>query len=110
MAWTIESALDDKDIEIVNRNDDLGVYEFTVGELSPVVTVTVSLLPDGRRARFHRSHAIKTPTQGKPYRPSRDFDDDLPYALHRAIASITEYYREAVEEGHKPSDDWLVEI
>jgi hypothetical protein len=58
--------------------------------------------------RFRRSHAIKTPVQAAPYYPSRDFDDDPAYAMHRAIESLASYYREAVQAGHQPEGRWLV--
>lgn len=58
--------------------------------------------------RFRRSHAIHTPTQIGPYWPGRDFDDDPAYAMNRAITSITEYYEQAVADGHVPNPTWLV--
>lgn len=58
--------------------------------------------------RFHRSHAIHTPSQAGPYWPSRDFDDDPSYGMNRAISSIADYYEQAVAEGHRPSRTWLV--
>jgi hypothetical protein len=58
--------------------------------------------------RFRRSHAIHAPGQMGPYRPSRDFDDDAAYGLHRAIESLASYYRDAVRAGHAPAAAWLV--
>lgn len=58
--------------------------------------------------RFKRSHAIHTPTQIGPYRPGRDFDDDPAYGINRAISSITDYYEQAVADGHVPNPAWLV--
>jgi hypothetical protein len=58
--------------------------------------------------RFRRSHAIKTPVQAGPYYPSREFDDDPAYGMHRAIESLVSYYRQAVRAGHRPDDRWLV--
>ena len=109
MAYTIERALDDKLIELVNRNDDLGIYKFRVGVLDTIVTVEIGRLPASERARYHRSHDIKTPSQAGPYHQSRYDWDDVPYALFQAINSITSYYRMGLEDGHTPDESWLVE-
>jgi hypothetical protein len=109
MAWTIDEALDDDLIHLDNRNDDLGVYEFRVGELSKIVTVLLSRLPTSDRARFYRSHNIKTPAQTYQYSQNSTIWDDLPYALHQAVNGITSHYRHAVEKGLVPADSWLVE-
>jgi hypothetical protein len=109
MAYTIEKALDDDLIELVNRNDDLGIYEFRVGVLDTIVTVEIGCLPTSERARYHRSHDIKTPSQAGPYHQSRYVWDDVPYALFQAIDSITSYYRMGVKDGYAPQESWLVE-
>lgn len=57
---------------------------------------------------FHTSHSIKTPLQAGPYHPSRPWGDDASYALHMAVTSITQYYREAVNHGLNPDSNWLV--
>jgi hypothetical protein len=108
MAWTIDKALDDDLIHLENRNDDLGVYEFRVGELDTIVSVDIGRLPSSDEAKYHRSHNIKTPKQAGPHRQSRPYWDDIPYALHQAISGITSHYRDAVKAGHKPDESWLV--
>lgn len=80
---------------------------FRLARISTVVKIELEHIGNGY-TRFHRSHAIHTPTQIGPYRPSRDFDDDPAYAMHRAIHSIVDYYRQAVREGHEPEPKWLV--
>lgn len=109
MPWTIDNALNDDLLDIVERNDEYGEYAFRVGELETVVTVTVRRLPQSEQATFRRSHSIHTPVQLAPYHTSRSYWDDVPYALHQAINGITSYYRQAVEAGHSPSESWLVE-
>ena len=108
MAWTLDTALDDESINVINRNDHLGVYEFRLGDLETVVTIQVTRLPASDEAVYHRSHAIHTPTQAGPYHQSRPYWDDVPYALHQAVSSITQYYRDAVKAGHRPQESWLV--
>lgn len=108
MPWTIDNALENDTIHIVERDDAMGFYSFTVGTLSTVVTVEVSRLPNSENAAYRLSHCIHSPTQATPYRQSRPYWDDVPYALHRAISSITDYYREAVRAGHTPAESWLV--
>ena len=110
MAWTFDEALADDLVTVVTRDDSVGTFEFRVGELETVITVELGRFMDSDWTKFRRSHAIKTPLQAGPYLPSRDFDDYPAYALHRAIDSITNYYRQAVRKGLTPSKEWLVRL
>ncbi|WP_025591059.1 hypothetical protein [Agrobacterium tumefaciens] len=80
---------------------------FRLRGIPTVITIRLEPIADGY-TRFHRSHAIHTPSQIGPYRPSRDFDDEAAYAMNRAIKSIVDYYLEAVRAGHTPRAEWLV--
>jgi hypothetical protein len=108
MAWTIEKALEDKNVHLINRNDELGIYEFRIGELKTIITVNVVLSPSGERVKYLSSHTIKTPLQRAPYSQSRDHFDDRPFALHNAINGITLYYERAAHTGLTPTESWLV--
>lgn len=57
---------------------------------------------------FRLSHVIHTPTQIGPYYPGITWDDNLAYAVHRAVTAITAYYDDAVRKGHTPMAEWLV--
>jgi hypothetical protein len=57
---------------------------------------------------YSTSHLIKTPSQLDVYTPGECTDDDPEWALNKAIRSLTEHYRQAVSQGHQPSEDWLV--
>ena len=109
MPWTIDKALDDPDIEVVDRHDEMGSYAIKVGSLSPVITIELGRFMNSDTTKFIVSHAIHTPEQAGPYRTSKPFDDYPAYALHRAVDGITSYYRSAVKAGHKPKDSWLVD-
>lgn len=80
---------------------------FRLAGIPTVVTIGLHHLDNGY-TQFRRSHAIHTPTQIGPYYPGRDFDDEPAYAMHRAIESLVDYYREAVRKGHAPDSAWLV--
>lgn len=110
MAWTFDEALADDLVTVVTRDDSAGTFEFQVGELETVITIELGRFMDSEHTKFRRSHAIHTPVQIGPYLPSRDFDDYPACALHRAIDSITDYYRQAVQKGHTPAEDWLVRL
>ena len=110
MAWTFDEALADDLVTVVTRDDSAGTFELRIGELETVITVELGRFMDSEHTKFRRSHAIKTPLQIGPYLPSRDFDDYPAYALHRAVASITDYFREAVGKGHAPTEEWLVRL
>lgn len=57
---------------------------------------------------FRLSHVIHTPVQIGPYFPSNPWGDDVGYALHQAVTSLTMFYDIAVERGFSPDSDWLV--
>lgn len=109
MAYSFDSALDDDLVTVVMRNDAMGIFEVRLGKLETPVTIDLGQFMDSDQTKFRVSHAIKTPVQIGPYRTSKPFGDYPAYALHRAISGLTDYYRQAVKEGHKPSEQWLVE-
>jgi hypothetical protein len=108
MPYTLDSALDDDLITVVNRNDSMGLYEVRIGTLKKIVSIELGRFLDSEWTKFDISHAIKTPALMSPYRTSRPFADYPAYALHQAISGLTQYYRQAVENGDKPDENWLV--
>jgi hypothetical protein len=109
MAYTFDSALDDDLVTVVTRHDAMGTFEVRLGELETLITIDLGRFMDSDKTKFRVSHAIKTPLQAGPYRTSTPVDDYPAYALRRAITGLTDYYRDAVKKGHKPSEQWLVE-
>ena len=109
MPWTFDSALDDSDVTVLSRDDDAGIFEVQIGDLETIVTIELGRFLKSDRTKFFVSHAIHTPLQMGPYRTSLPFGDDPPYALHQAVTGLTMYYRQAVDAGHQPSEEWLVE-
>lgn len=106
MPWTIESALEDDAIEH-SETTEAG-YSFWLKEIPVEVRVALSVNPARGGFNFHLSHYINSPSQLGAYRPSRLWGDDKAYALHLAVKAITQYYNQAVQGGHKPSQKWLV--
>lgn len=105
MSWTIEEVLSDESIERVEPC--LGGYVFQLKHIPTKITVLLTANSNGGYD-FKLSHAIHTPTQLGPYHPSRPWGDDEAYALHLAVNSITNYYRDALKAGNTPSQDWLI--
>jgi hypothetical protein len=105
MAWTIEDALNDDAIEKVEKCWE--GYSFWLKGIPVRITVVLTVNPWGG-FNFSVSHAIKTPTQSDAYHRSRPWGDYEGYALHLAVASLTDYYRDAVRAGHVPSKGWLI--
>ena len=108
MPYTIDSALEDDLVTVLDRHDDMGSFAVTIGVLDTTVFIELGRFLTDDRVKFHVSHSIHTPLQAGPYRTSKPFDDDAPYALHRAINGLTSYYRDAVNAGHEPEEGWLV--
>jgi hypothetical protein len=105
MAWTMENVFS---LEYVNEPRRLvAEYRFTVGVIGPVALKLFKDLDSGKFV-VEQSHFIKTPEQGDPYGlVEKPFDDEA-YALHMTVASLTDYYKTAVKQGHEPSSNWLV--
>ncbi|MGX5805323.1 hypothetical protein ACWGS9_29415 [Bradyrhizobium sp. Arg314] len=102
----VGGVFEDPAIQIVEAHPSRARFRLT--GIDTLIEIDLDYAGNGY-TRFKRSHAIKTPTQAGPYWPSRDFDEDPAYAMHRAIESLVDYYREAVRAGHTPASTWLVE-
>ncbi|MGR9426262.1 hypothetical protein [Rhizobium leguminosarum] len=102
----IEALFNDPDLDILEL--DTMRIRFRLSGIATVIDIRLEDMGNGY-TRFIRSHAIHAPGQAGPYWPGRDFDDDPAYAMHRAVDSIVDYYKDAVRNGHKPSASWLVE-
>ena len=109
MAYTFENVLDYELVTVVTRDDSRGVFEIRVGELETIVTIELRRDMSRNDTEFRLSHAIKTPLQIGPYRTSCPIGGDPAYALNLAVTGLINHYREAVDDGHSPSEDWLVE-
>ena len=108
MGYTFDEVLGNGLLDIIERNDEMDEFVVRIGSLETPVTIELGRFMKSERTKFRLSHAIKTPLQAGPYRTSLPFGDDPGYALHRAIDGLASWYEKAVEEGHEPSEDWLV--
>lgn len=106
MAWTIESALDDKSIDRTEKT--LRGYSFWLKGIPTEIQVVLYVNPAKGGYNYHLSHLIKTPEQAGTYFPSTPWGDDEAYALHSAVSAITQYYSIAVEHGRVPGPEWLI--
>lgn len=82
-------------------------YKFSVKDIAIEITIRIYKSTTGN-FDFTQSHYIKTPTQIDEYitNPSHDTEER---SLSRAVRTITQYYNEAVQANHEPSEDWLIE-
>lgn len=83
-------------------------WVFKLKNIDTEITIILAVNPLRGGYNFWQSHFIHTPTQIGPYMTSRPWGDDLEYALHLALTSITSYYNQAIKESHYPSPEWLV--
>lgn len=104
---TVESALQDDCVSVVQRRDDEGAYLIRIGDLETVITIRLRKTW-GSRTSYRQSHAIKTPRQPCPYWSCVAEADSPGDALRKAIDGLTMHYRRAVGEGYAPTEDWLV--
>lgn len=109
MAWTIDKALEDESITVISRDDIRGDYELRIGDLDTPVHIKLRRHVGSDETDFEVSHAIKTTGMPGPYRTSIRRGDYPAYALHRAIMGITDHFRTAIKEGHRPQESWLIE-
>lgn len=108
MAITIDQALDDPLITIIERDDNSGYFRVTLGTLKTAIDICLSFRSDEGRWFFAQGHAIKTPDQDAPYLTSCPWNDYPTAALQQAIEGLTWYYKWAVAEGMAPDKSWLV--
>jgi len=101
----MEEALHDSAIERIEKTQE--GYSFWLKSIPIKISIILSVNPSRGGFNFDLSHYIKTPSQIGPYRPSRPWGDSKDYALNLAISSITQYYKQAIKEGHIPTKDWL---
>lgn len=106
MAHTIQSALENEHIERSERTHH--GYSFWLKGIPQEIRVVLTVNAVEGGFNFRTSHAIHTPDQLGPYKPSHPWGDDEAYALHRAITSITGHYAIAVRGGLAPDPAWLV--
>lgn len=106
MAWTIEEALVDEAIERTEKTNE--GYSFWLKNIPTEISIVLSVNPVAGGFNFQLSHSIHTPIQIMAYHPSRPWGDDEAYALHLAVCTITDYYKQAINKGHIPSETWLI--
>jgi hypothetical protein len=107
MVHTFDDVLADDLIAVIHRNDSRGVFVIRIGKMRTQIEITLSRYMDCERTSYWLTHAIKTPIQTFAHRPSPSEGDYPACALFHAISNMTHWYRNAVEQGHEPSDDWL---
>jgi hypothetical protein len=105
---TFDDALDDDLVTVFDRNDEAGCYAIKVGRLNTMIFIELGRLTNSDRTKFTVTHAIKTPCQAAPYITTLPIAPDPPSALYRAVHGLTDLYRMAVSDGHKPEESWLV--
>lgn len=106
MPWTIDDVLKD---DVIEKTEKTGVgFSFWLKGIPTEISVVLSVNPARGGFNFQLSHVIKTPCQTGPYYPGSTWGDYEAYALHMAVTAITQYYKQAVREGKKPSKEWLI--
>jgi hypothetical protein len=104
----ITKILQRRDIEVVYRDDERGCYKFRVAPLNTIITVHLKYV-NSTFTEYFTSHLLKLPFDEGPYTPSRTFDRTPAAALSKAIDEIVLGIEVAMEAGHVPSEEWLVE-
>jgi len=108
MPWTIDDVLNDSLLTVEDRHDEMGSFAVRIGALQTLVFIELGRFQTSEMTKFKVSHAIHPPTQIGPYQTSIPFGTYWAYALHLAVDGLTSYYRQAVDAGHAPSENWLV--
>ena len=96
--------------EIINEAKVLvSEYKFSLDGISKTVTIKIYKNIRTGYYEFYQSHFIHTPLQVGPYIANRSWNDTEELALNQVISGFTQYYNEAINDGYKPHDSWLVE-
>jgi hypothetical protein len=107
MKHTIDSILNDEVIERYKKTID--GYSIWLKGIDTEIKIQLTYNGECGGFNFCLSHAIKTPEQAGPYITSRPWAEEIEYALYRAICSITDHYKNAINKGHRPTKQWLIE-
>jgi hypothetical protein len=107
MPVSIERALEHALITVVKSNKRHGIFQFRLGKLKTVITITLFFNDEDGLWWFEPSHMIKTPVQSGAYRPGIRKDCHRGSLLLKAITGLTSYYRMAKREGYRPKEKWL---
>ena len=107
MAWTIDDAVSSK--TLTDTKIHVREVSFRLGHLAPKIKVRLFRYPGDKEIYFEQSHFIQTPEQKDVHLPAMKSDSNEAYALTHAVEGLTHPYEYAVEQGHEPSDDWLIE-
>ena len=81
-----------------------------INEFRPQLKIKIYLSDALRDYPYHyevNAH-VHTPTQFGPYYPSRTNFQTESLAVSAAISDFTCFIEGAINQGHKPSEDWLV--
>jgi hypothetical protein len=94
---------------IVDAKELVSEYRFRLEGIStPIVLRVYKNLKTGQFVCV-QSHFIKTPLQASAYVTDRPRDDKREWLVYRIVNDFIQRYKEAVSQGYKPSDSWLVE-
>ena len=84
-------------------------HQFLIGSLQQRITVRLYQSLERNWIEFEQSHFINTPLQIDAYRTSTPYGDDEDDALRLAVGfCLVQWYEQAVREGHRPDESWLV--
>ena len=82
-----------------------------IGEYQPLIKIKIykSSVAEGKPYHFDVSHHVHTPEQMSPYFPSRTSFSSEREAIDKAVSSTTSFLKDAINKGHNPEDEWLIE-
>ena len=82
-----------------------------LGEYQPLIKIKIykSSFIDGYPYHFSVSHHVHTPEQMSPYFPSGTSFSSEREAIDKAISSTTGCLKDAINKGHNPENEWLIE-
>ena len=106
MAWSIDDAVTNKSLKDVKIH--ILEVSFRLDHLAPKIRIRLFRFPGEKEVYFEQSHFIQTPEQTDVYLPDMKSDSNEAYALTHAVEGVTHSYEYAVQQGHEPSEAWLI--
>lgn len=102
-----------RDVAIEMLFKRVSEYVFRLRDLSTNITIRIYESLDEDVARderfvFMQSHFLHTPVQMEPYMSNVTYGETEERALNRALRTLTQFYKDAVNAGHTPESTWLV--
>lgn len=107
MVTTITKALNHPLIKVLDRNNELGIIKFRLGEIPTLVTLRV-VREHAAKYSLEVSHRMSTPMQPHGSLPAFRDCSSPGVAVRELVRDFIRIYETEIKSGRQPDETWLV--